>query len=235
MSTASKTESCAHPNPNSVGLTVADAKKSIAFYCEKLGFTLRECFPNAEAPFWASLVMDNQSIMFGQAMGPESSCEGSGMNPKAMEFWRKSMQQFATAPHGVGVNLYIMVPDIDAYAKKITANGAKITLEPTTQFYGLRDLVLVDPDGYTLTFYTPVAMASCQSCAMPLTDATPGQMYCQYCFDEKSGQLRSYEVIFEGTVSGYFMGMHKMARPEAEKAAREHLAKQPAWKMRAGK
>ena len=85
-----------------------------------------------------------------------------------------------------------------------------------------------DPDGYRLVFYTPVAMESCQSCGMPLADAEPGQMYCDYCTDEK-GTLRPYEQVFEGTVTGYFMGMQKMGRKDAEKAAKEHLGKMPAW------
>jgi hypothetical protein len=56
-------------------------------------------------------------------------------------------------------------------------------------------------------------------------------MYCQYCSDEK-GKLRPYEQVFEGTVTGYFMGMQKMPGPAAEKAAKEHLAKMPAWQGR---
>jgi len=49
---------------------------------------------------------------------------------------------------------------------------------------------------------------------------------------DAKGQLKPYEQVFEGTVTGYFMGMQKMARKEAEKAAREHLAKMPAWANR---
>jgi hypothetical protein len=39
--------------------------------------------------------------------------------------------------------------------------------------------------------------------------------------------------VLEGTITGYFMGMQKMERSEAEKAAREHLATMPAWHGRA--
>ena len=35
--------------------------------------------------------------------------------------------------------------------------------------------------------------------------------------------------VFEGTVAGYFMAMQKLERAEAEVAAKEHLAKMPAW------
>jgi hypothetical protein len=44
--------------------------------------------------------------------------------------------------------------------------------------------------------------------------------------------LRPYEAILEGTIQGYFMGMQRMERAEAEVAAKEHLAKMPAWSLR---
>jgi hypothetical protein len=53
-------------------------------------------------------------------------------------------------------------------------------------------------------------------------------MYCDYCTDEE-GKLRSFEDVLEGTIQGYFMGMQKMERGEAEVAAKEMLAKMPAW------
>ena len=59
-------------------------------------------------------------------------------------------------------------------------------------------------------------------------DAKPGAMYCDYCTDD-GGQLRPFEDILEGTITGYFMGMQKMERGPAEAAAKEHLAKMPAW------
>ena len=88
-----------------------------------------------------------------------------------------------------------------------------------------------DPDGYRLLFYTPIQMSSCQSCGMPLKDAKPGSMYCQYCTDDK-GNLKPYEKVFEGTTTGYFMAMQKLPRKDAEAAAKKHLATMPAWKGR---
>ena len=58
-------------------------------------------------------------------------------------------------------------------------------------------------------------------------------MYCQYCVDER-GQLKPYSQVLEGTVAGYFMGMQKMERSAAERAAKEHLSKMPAWQMHKG-
>jgi len=217
--------------PNSVGLTVSNMKASLAFYREKLGFKLNEFWPDENSPFWASLDLDGQVVMFGQAMPASEMEKMCGSNPDAGKFWAKAADTFAKHPHGTGVNLYFLVPDVDEYCATLKKRGLVPALKPTTQFYGLRDIVLTDPDGYTLTFYTPVKMESCQSCGMPLTDAQPGQMYCHYCVDEK-GLLKPFDVVLAGTVHGYFMEHLKMAKPQAEVAAREHLAKMPAWKSR---
>lgn len=216
------------PNPNAVGLTVADLKTSLAFYRDRLGFELRECWPSEQEPMWASLLLDRQSVMFGQAMPAAACLEMHAKNPVAAKFWSRHADAFAKHPHGVGVNLYLQVEDVDAYHERITQNGVKPELPPTSQFYGLRDTVVTDPDGYVLTFYTPIQMSSCQSCGMPLKDAEPGAMYCDHCTDPK-GMLKPYEQVLEGTVTGYFMAHQKMARKDAEKAATEHLAKMPAW------
>lgn len=124
--------------------------------------------------------------------------------------------------------VYIRVDDVDAYYAEVIEKGGKAGCEPKNEFYGLRNFLIQDLDGYRLAFYAPVQMASCQSCGMPLTDAVEGQMYCGHCANEE-GELHPFEAILEGTITGFFMGMQKMERGPAEVAAREHLAKMPAW------
>lgn len=221
---------CQDSHPNMVGFTAADMAKTVAFYRDQLGFQLIEAWPDAQKPMWARLALAGQCVMFGQAMSPEA-CASMHKNPAAGRFWSGQAANYHKGPHGAGVVTYLHVPDIDAYAALLSTRGLKPELPPTTQFYGLRDLVVVDPDGYVLTFYTPVAMPNCQSCGMPLTDCKPGAMYCSYCADAQ-GQLHPYEQIFEGTVTGYFMAQQKLDRKSAEQAARAHLAKMPAWSHR---
>ncbi len=219
------------PFPIMLGLTVASMKKSLEFYVKRLGFTIKESWPNETDAKWASLVLAKQNIMLGEAMEPEACAEMHVMDEKARAFWTEQAKRFAGEAKGVGVNCYLHVPDIDGYAIELRERGIEPKLPPTSQFYGIRDLVVTDPDGYLLTFYTPITMESCQSCGMPLADAKPGEMFCPYCVDE-SGQLRPFEQIFEGTVTGYFMAHLKMDRAGAEQAARQHLAKMPAWSTR---
>ena len=215
--------------PIAIGFTSSDMQRSLAFYRDRLGFKLQECWPDEKNPMWANLVLDGQSVMFGSAMTAENVDKMCSQDPAEGQFWKTKAELYAKTPaRGVGVNVYLEVPDIDAYAATIQERGVRLDLPPKSQFYGLRNIVVTDPDGYLLTFYTPITLGSCQSCAMPLADAAPGQMYCSYCTDE-AGKLRPYEHVLAGTTHGYFVAHLKMPQDQAEKAAKEHLAKQPAW------
>ena len=213
--------------PIALALTVRDMKKSIAFYRDVLGFELEHAWPDAEKPMWANMLLERQSVMISPLMPPEAAEKMCGVDEGAKTYMRTLSDEFRKNQPGVGVMTYLAVPDIDAYQKRLAQRGLKVPA-PKTQFYGIREVPLQDPDGYRYMFYSPVALESCGSCGMPLAEAKPGQMYCGYCTDD-AGKLKSYEVVLEGTIRGQFMGMKKMARTEAEKAAREHLSRMPAW------
>jgi uncharacterized glyoxalase superfamily protein PhnB len=218
--------------PLCVMITVKDMTRTIAFYRDVCGFELEAKWPDTDNPMWANLMLGGQSVMIGTSMDPEKGdCGTHEMDATTKAYWKSSYTDYQKNKAGVGVFIYLQVPDVDAHHDRVVTKGAKNAGKPTTQFYGIRDYWIEDPDGYRLLFYTPIKMSSCQSCGMPLTNAVPGQMYCQYCTDEK-GALKPYETVLEGTTQGYFMAMQKMPRPQAEKAAREHLAKMPAWMHR---
>ena len=215
-------------SPMSVMLTSRDTKAAAKFYVEKLGFEMKESWPSPEDPMWCSLVLNNQAVMIGSApevSNLEAMCEG---DPDLLAYWTKNAEDFQAHQAGVGIQVYISVEDVDGYFAQLQGRGIKPATAPKTQFYGIRDFGLRDLDGYSLVFFTPVSLTTCQSCGMPLADSKPGQMYCDYCTNDK-GELKPYEQVFEGTVQGYFMGMQKMARAEAEVAAKEMLEKMPAW------
>ncbi len=199
-----------------------DVAASIGFYRDKLGFTLEGCWPSEEKPMWASLALGGQTVMLG-CEAHEDMC---GDTPEG-EFFMQSTADFRKAPGG-GVTIYIGVPDVDAYHAELTGRGVAAVAPPKDQFYGQRDFPVHDLDGYRLYFFSPITMSSCQSCGMPLQDAKEGDMYCDHCTNEH-GHLRPFAEVLEGTTVGYFMGMQKMERAEAEQAAREHLGKLPAW------
>ena len=219
------------PYPLSIMLTVRDVAKSVAFYRDMLGFTLAECWPDEKAPMWASMRLDRQAIMLGAQMSVEQATQMMAGDAAAAAYVATLAKELEQNRRGVGIVTYVMVADVDAYHAAVTKRGVAKLPAPKSQFYGLREFGLEDLDGFRFLFYTPIKMATCQSCGMPLQDAEPGQMYCQYCTDEK-GHLRPYEQVLEGSTVGYFMQMQKLPRQAAEKAAREHLAKMPAWKSR---
>ena len=72
-------------------------------------------------------------------------------------------------PRGNGVHLYLMVDDVDALYEKMKQDprGGVIALDVSTQWYGLREFKIADPDGYVWTVNTPVTEQA--------VDATDGQ------------------------------------------------------------
>lgn len=215
----------------SVMLTAKDVSKSIAFYRDVLGFTLKEVWPDEGNAQWCSLSLGTQSLMLGAA--PEEGAVCSDAGDEHGEFSKTLYASWRDNKPGAGVVTYLAVDDVDAFYETVKSKGALPRYSPKTQFYGIRDFAVLDPDGYCLIFYAIATLQSCGSCGMPLTKAVPGQMYCEHCTDD-AGKLRSWDEVFEGTVTGYFMGMQKMERAEAEVAAKEHLTKMPAWVMQAG-
>ncbi len=210
----------------SVLLTCKDIAKSLSYYRDTLGFTLKECWPSEEAPMWASLSIHGQTLMLGAPFDAEQC----GDLPAAeLEFHSRSAEDFRANPGAGGAFFYFEVEDVDAYHAEVTGRGATAISPPKDQFYGIRDFATLDLDGYRLFFFKPIRMGTCQSCGMPLAGAEPGVIYCDYCTDD-SGQLRPFEQVLEGTITGYFMGMQKMERGAAEVAAKAHLATMPAWK-----
>jgi len=213
----------------SVLLSVKDMAASVRFYRDQLGFEIRASWPNEREPTWCNMVLDEQSVMLCTGPVPEEGGESCHeASPEDQARFRKRVEELQAHKRGVGVTLYLRVPDIDHYREELRDRGVKVVSEPTTQIYGIRELTIDDPDGYELSFHTQVTLPSCESCGIPLTDAQPGQKYCPTCTNER-GQLRPYEQVFEGTVTGFYMTMHKLPRKEAEEAARKHLRKMPAW------
>ena len=57
---------------------------------------------------------------------------------------------------GAGVSLNFATVDIDESASRIRARGAEIHEGPVVRPWNARDLVMLDPDGYRLTFTAPL-------------------------------------------------------------------------------
>ncbi|HZX55313.1 MAG TPA: VOC family protein [Ilumatobacteraceae bacterium] len=135
-------------------LDVTELARSLAFYVGVVGFTLVFERP---AERFAYLAINDAEVMLQQADGPG--------------------RRFRTAPlerpFGRGINLQILVPDVDATYAAVRAAGLEPVVPLEERWYdvdvvtpsgrweqvgtmtaGNRQFVVADPDGYLLRFYT---------------------------------------------------------------------------------
>lgn len=195
-------------------LAVRNMKETIEFYKTSLGFKLGMCFPDANNPEYADLSKDGMVLMIIPA-------ENHGIS--------------AEEKFGIGVYLYMQIDgDIDEYYEELKKKGVKIAVDIKDEPYGVRDFTVEDVDGYKLTFNQLSKTAkNCMSCGMPMTKledfggGNPANIYCVHC-SNPDGSLKSREEVFEGMVN-FMMMSQNMDRKTAEIAAKEHMAKMPAW------
>ena len=193
-------------------LAVRNMKETIEFYKNSLGFRVGMCFPDASNPEYADLSKDGMVLMVIPAENHDISSE----------------EKF-----GVGVYLYMQIDgDIDEYYEELKKKGVKIAVDIKDEPFGVRDFTVEDVDGYKLTF-NQVTAKNCMSCGMPMSKpedfggGNPANIYCVHC-SHPDGSLKSRDEVFAGMVN-FMMTSQNMNRETAEIAAREYMAKMPAW------
>lgn len=123
-------------------LSVADIDKSLQFYVETLGFSIK--YSRSENKF-AYLVLEDNELMIEQ-------CNGN---------WSVGELEY---PFGRGINFEIGVDNLDNIVNSIKANDIKFFKEPfeseykaDNKVYRVRELLIQDPDGYLLRFSEEVS------------------------------------------------------------------------------
>jgi catechol 2,3-dioxygenase-like lactoylglutathione lyase family enzyme len=122
-------------------LYCSDFQRSLTFYVEVLGFSVRYSRPEER---FAYLDLDGAELMIEQTTDPS----------------RIFITDELRYPFGRGMNLQIQVKDADILYKRVLAVGNPIFLPIEDRWYrraeeedGNRQFVVVDPDGYLLRFW----------------------------------------------------------------------------------
>jgi 2-C-methyl-D-erythritol 4-phosphate cytidylyltransferase len=115
-------------------LFIQDIARSVTFYRDRLGFTLAQQAESNGKLFWCRLERGGASIMLQQVQDTEDG------PPQA---------------RGRGVAFYFVCDDADAVYEEFTSRG--LTLKPPEiAYYGMKQLFVPEPDGYTICFESPV-------------------------------------------------------------------------------
>ncbi len=123
-------------------LVVQDIEASTAFYRDVLGFTIKATVPDA-APFvFVWLERDGVGVFLNDK-------RAAGADYPAMA---------RRAPGGTAA-MFFIVEDVDAFHSQVGPR-ANVTMPIKTQFYGMREFAVEDPDGHVLTFAERVGAGS---------------------------------------------------------------------------
>ena len=111
-------------------LTVNDLQKSLAFYCNVLGFTQKDQWEQDGALKGVELVAGKVTFWLGQ------------------DDWKKGRDRVK----GEGFRLYCGTSqDIDSLAVRVRKAGYELAEEPKDQSWGGRDFAVRDPDGFLIS------------------------------------------------------------------------------------
>ena len=120
-------------------LLVRDVAKSTAFYRDVLGFTMGETVPDKEPFVFVWMKQGDVSVFLNDIKAAAHDY------PPA-----------ATMPPGGTAAIFFIITDVDGYHAEV-APKANVIMPIKTQFYGMREFAVTDPDGHIITFAERIA------------------------------------------------------------------------------
>jgi lactoylglutathione lyase len=115
-------------------LLVRDVGKSTEFYRDVLGFTMGETVPD-QAPFvFVWMKRDEVSVFLNDITTAAADYPGA-----------------ANLPQGGTAAMFFIISGVDAYHAAV-APKTTVIMPLKTQFYGMREFAVADPDGHIITF-----------------------------------------------------------------------------------
>jgi lactoylglutathione lyase len=120
-------------------LIVSSVENSLSFYEGILGFVRGMTVPEQSPFVFASVTSGPIEIFFN---------DRSTVSKESPQFGGRAL--------GGGNTMFIEVSEIDAYHEQVK-DRVKIVLPIVTQWYGMREFAIEDPDGYVITFAEAVS------------------------------------------------------------------------------
>lgn len=115
-------------------LIVRDLAASTRFYCDVLGFTVKQTVPDVEPFAFVWLERGDVTVFLN--------------DPAAVA---RDLPDYASPQFGGTATLFVAVDGVDALHAAV-APKARVVMSLRTQFYGMREFAIHDPDGHLLTF-----------------------------------------------------------------------------------
>ena len=115
---------------------VFDMRTSVAFYRDKLGFEVAGTYEPDGHLYWAELKLGDIVLML-------NACWEDDERPDQPDESRNK-------GHG-DTALYFQCSDIDTLYQQL--RDREVEVQPPSEQHGRREVVVIDPDGYHLSFY----------------------------------------------------------------------------------
>jgi len=115
-------------------LVVKDVARSTAFYRDVLGFTITMQVPDAEPFVFVGLERGGVPVF---------------LNDKAATL--EDHPEMAATPFGGTATMFFVVTGVDELYATVSPQ-APVCMPIKTQFYGMREFAITDPDGHLITF-----------------------------------------------------------------------------------
>jgi uncharacterized glyoxalase superfamily protein PhnB len=118
-------------------LVVADLDKSLKFYRDILGFSISQTVPDKPPFIFAWMKRGEAELFLNVNMPPQPG----------------EPDLYAGKPIGGGtLSLYLVMEGIDELYASVQQQKIPIVIAMHTQFYGMKEFAVHDPDGYLLIF-----------------------------------------------------------------------------------
>jgi uncharacterized glyoxalase superfamily protein PhnB len=126
--------------------------RSLEFYVGGLGFEVVRRSDDERGVFWASLVKDGTTLMISNRPSRflDFMNHGEGHFHDHEEAGGHEHFHGAETVHDGALNslIYLYVADVDAVYQELRLRGVETVDAPDDKFYGVREFLLRDPDGY---------------------------------------------------------------------------------------